>query len=124
MTFRDDTYGAQYRQLRLTVSNRDDARCVVCDHDGSTSPLHTHHRCYRGGNAPLLRDLYLLCARCHEGVHDFMRRERYQTAGTPTPVATKQLHSPPQIGYSDRQVSPVARASVVSARPGFIYREK
>lgn len=58
-----------WKRKRAAARKRDKG-CRVC---GSTENLHTHHKTYRNLYNETPRDLVVLCASHHQGVHDFIR---------------------------------------------------
>lgn len=55
-----------WKELKRKVLVRD-RRCVIC---GSSLYLETHHLHYRNKGNEKLEDLVLLCAKCHQKVHN------------------------------------------------------
>jgi len=62
--------------LKRMILFRDET-CVLCNHDGSEYPLQIHHRTYERYGNEELRDLCLLCTRCHDFVTNYIRQDRF-----------------------------------------------
>jgi hypothetical protein len=77
------------RRARALIADERERRGNACEACGTTGPLHWHHRDpasksfkiagggARVGRAPLERELakcLLLCRRCHDGAHMYLRR--------------------------------------------------
>jgi len=60
----------RWKTLRERIASRDGRACVQCRGGGE---LHVHHSHYRAGREPWEyrdSDLFTLCKKCHDKVHD------------------------------------------------------
>jgi 5-methylcytosine-specific restriction endonuclease McrA len=62
------------RQSELVASG---FRCRICNRGREEVRLEVHHRTYRNFGCELMSDLTTLCADCHVGNTDMLRRRRY-----------------------------------------------
>jgi predicted HNH restriction endonuclease len=87
MTYAEYISSSSWRQsaARLAELEASGFRCRLCDGPAEEGrSLEVHHRTYARLFGELVRDLTALCAECHLGVTDMLRRRRYATL-TPTP---------------------------------------
>ena len=62
----------EWRQVAAMVKDRDGNKCVIC---GSTENLNAHHIGYDGDRLNE-NDIVTLCNRCHECLHDGIKKMR------------------------------------------------
>jgi 5-methylcytosine-specific restriction endonuclease McrA len=62
---------------RLTELVASGFRCRICNRGREEVRLEVHHRTYRNFGCELMSDLTTLCADCHVGNTDMLRRRRY-----------------------------------------------
>ena len=67
----------EWRQVAAMVKDRDGNKCVIC---GSTENLNAHHICY-DGDCLDENDIVTLCNRCHECLHDGIKKMREAVSG-------------------------------------------
>ena len=67
----------EWKQVAEMVKERDGHKCVIC---GSTENLNAHHICY-DGDCLDENDIVTLCNRCHECLHDGIKKMREAVSG-------------------------------------------
>ena len=67
----------EWKQVAEMVKDRDGHKCVIC---GSTENLNAHHICYEGDCLDE-NDIVTLCNRCHECLHDGIKKMREAVSG-------------------------------------------
>jgi len=109
-------YTPEFQARRLEAFERDQHRCVACNHDGSEYRLECHHRTYENGGNPKLEDLYILCSDCHDLITDKMRRKRNQSKTIVAVSTTVEERARPV--FSEKpNATPVDSACVTFGRP-------
>jgi hypothetical protein len=63
----------EWRKKRAEARRRARNRCRIC---GATENLHTHHKTYSRVGREAQHDLVVLCAKHHEGCHEFIHEWR------------------------------------------------
>ena len=67
----------EWKQVAEMVKDRDGHKCVI---SGSTENLNAHHICY-DGDCLDENDIVTLCNRCHECLHDGIKKMREAVSG-------------------------------------------
>jgi 5-methylcytosine-specific restriction endonuclease McrA len=81
---------------RLSELRASEYRCRLCDEN---TGLEVHHRTYRRFGCELASDLTTLCAPCHRGVTEMLRRRKYEilvprSADVPSAMCSGELVDP------------------------------
>lgn len=85
MTYKDYINSTRWRNnpSRLAELKASSFRCRLCYASESDFELQVHHRTYMRLGQERVDDLITLCAPCHHGVTDMLRRRRYSVQVAP-----------------------------------------
>lgn len=72
----DSEHWSKLRKLKLEINSR-------CEHCKSSMSLHVHHVFYRDYYSCAVNDLVVLCVRCHNDLHDALRKVRGKPSDYP-----------------------------------------